>query len=231
MNDSNWSEKSSASLGSDVRRGSELLRLERARRPPIATGVEPFDRLQGGGLARGSLVELAGARSSGRLTLAFAALAAATSAGEAAAFVDAGDELDPQGAQAAGADLSKLLWMRPKSIKEALLSAEQALWTGFALVVLDLGEKPLRGFIPSAAWLRLSRSARAQSSAFLVVTPRPLCGSAADVLALVGEARAMWRGTGAAPKLLSGVSAQMTVRRRGGFGESGGTLLLGGGGR
>jgi hypothetical protein len=192
--------------------------------------VEPFDQLQGGGLARGSLVELAGGRSSGRLTLAFKALASATAAGEAAALVDASDELDPQAAHAAGVDLSKLLWLRPKDIKEALLCAEQVLATGFALVVLDLGENPLKRYIPFAAWMRLARAARQQKSAFLAVTPRPLCGSAADVLALVGPSRALWRGLGAAPKLLSGVSSQMTIRRRrGGAGEAGGTLLLRGG--
>jgi hypothetical protein len=211
---------------SDVLRGSELYKLSRAPKPPIKTGVEPFDRLQGGGLARGSLIELAGGRSSGRLTLAFAALAAVTPR-EPAALVDMADELDPESAFDAGVDLSRLLWLRPRGLKEALLSTEQAVATGFPLVVLDLGENPLDRFIPSAAWLRLARAARQHETALLVVSPRPLTGSAADVLALVEQSRALWRGPGAAPKLLSGVSAHMTVRRRrGAAGEAGGTLLL-----
>src|SRR5512144_2084688 len=55
-----------------------------------------------GGLARGELSEIAGARSSGRTSLAVEALASATRLDEPAALVDGLDRFDPESAVAAG---------------------------------------------------------------------------------------------------------------------------------
>src|SRR5512143_1726070 len=63
---------------------------------PAAAGASRFPLPSLGGLPRGTLVEVVGRRSSGRFALALAALAAATQAGESAALVDLGDQLDPQ---------------------------------------------------------------------------------------------------------------------------------------
>ena len=49
----------------------------------LPTGIDPLDRLISGGLPRGRLTELVGRRSSGRFSIVLAALASATSAGEA----------------------------------------------------------------------------------------------------------------------------------------------------
>lgn len=188
-------------------------RLEqRRRRPPLATAVGPFDAAQGGGLARGALIELCGGRSSGRFSIALSALAAATTGAESAALVDCTDALDPQAAEQAGVVLSRLLWLRPRRAKEALASTEMTLAAGFGLVVLDFGAQPARA-VPDGAWLRLSRAAQAQNAALLVITSRPTTGTAAQALVRVSRSRAVWDAPGRACPLLSGISAQLVVER------------------
>lgn len=188
---------------------------ERRRAPEevrIATASEGFDRLLEGGLERGAMVELIGRRSSGRLSLVLTALAAATEAGEAAALVDLGDSLAPQDAAAAGVDLERLLWVRPRRIKEVLASAEVILSSGMPLVVLDLGMPPVpggRGI--EAAWLRLARSARAQRTALLISSPYRASGTAAQSVLEVRRPRAAWAGRGGAPRLLAGIGADLEL--------------------
>ena len=162
----------------------------------------------------GGLVELAARRSSGRFAIALAALAAATSAGEAAALVDLGDHLDPQGAEEAGVDLARLLWVRPRRAKEALAAAEMLLSAGFPLVVADFGLWP-RGarFLPDAAWVRLARAAEARGSALLLATPWRLAGVAAQSAVSASSSRPRWQGGGRAPLLLAGLSARLTLER------------------
>src|SRR5215212_1446410 len=122
--------------------GTELIRaLAKQRRDQaIPTTVTAFDALLGGGLARGKMVELAGRRAAGRYSLVMAALAAATSMGEAAVLVDLGDGFDPQLAEGNGVDLRRLLWVRPRKLKEAVMAVEMLTATGFQLVVLDAGD-------------------------------------------------------------------------------------------
>ncbi len=195
-------------------------------RHPLRTNVAALDALQGGGLHRGSLIELHGSRSSGRLSIALTALAAATAAGEAAALIDCGDHLDPQTAESAGVALARLLWLRPRRLKDALSCAEMALAAGFALVVLDLGERPASG-APPAAWLRLSRAAKAQNAVLLLLAPRATTGTAADVVVRAGRARAVWSADrpGQTP-LLAGLDARLIVERRRGQGGGGGAVAL-----
>jgi recombination protein RecA len=75
-------------------------------------GIAELDELLGGGFPRGALVEVCGARSSGRTSLSLALLAEATRRQEACAFVDVSDELDPMSVAAAGVDARRLLWVR-----------------------------------------------------------------------------------------------------------------------
>lgn len=152
-------------------------------RDTLATAFAPLDRLLEGGLPRGRLVELVGRRSSGRLSTLLTALAAATRRGEAAALVDLGDGLDPRSAADAGLDLERLLWLRPRSTKEAVTAVEILLEGGFPLVALDLGSPPVPGGRGAeAAWLRLARSARERRAALLVSTPYRVSGTAADTV-------------------------------------------------
>ncbi len=81
-----------------------------------ATGIAALDVRLGGGVPRGQLSEIVGARSSGRTMLLHAMLAAATARGELVALVDTLDRLDVASAEAAGIDASRLLWVRGQAI-------------------------------------------------------------------------------------------------------------------
>lgn len=228
MRASSSSEKSPRSCGSsELVTGAELLRrqTERGRSRPLATRLPVFDGLQDGGLRRGTLIELCGGRSTGRFAVGLAALAAATRAGESAALVDLGDHLDPRGAQEAGVVLERLLWLRPRRLKEALAGAEMLLAAGFALVVLDLGERSGEREAPSEAWRRLARLTEERGAVLLVVAPRPVSGSSADAVVAALEGRAVWLGEGLSPRLLAGISVRLWARRRRSP-ERGGTLSL-----
>lgn len=192
------------------RRGASLRADDR-----LATGVVPLDDLLAGGLPRGALVELTG-RSGGRFALVLAALASATSRGETAAFLDLGDNLDPSSAEEAGCDLARLLWVRPQRFRDALLAAETVAAAGFRLVVLDAGlSLPSSRQRDAAPWLRLARAAAPRRVAFLLSTPVPLAGLAAE--ALVGvSARGLFRSAGSA-RFLAGAAARLSLLKvRGG---------------
>lgn len=90
---------------------SALTPRPRTVREQSPTGIPEIDALLEGGLPLGAITELVGPPSSGRTTLAQAALAAITAAGKAVAWVDASDTLDPISAAAAGIDLSRQLWV------------------------------------------------------------------------------------------------------------------------
>jgi hypothetical protein len=202
-------------LGSRLHRASELVSPTAQRGGALATAVPALDRLLSGGLPKGSLVELLGRRSSGRFSLGLAALAAATSSGQAAALVDLGDHLDPQAAERAGVDLRYLLWARPRRAKEALAAAEMLIAAGFSLVVADLGLHPRARFLPDAAWVRLSRAAQAQGAALLLSTPWRSSGIAADVVMSTAGAHSLWQGGGHTPRLLAGISSRLTLEKLG----------------
>ena len=203
-----------ASFARQIRTARQL--ADAKRRAPeetrVPTASAGFDRLLEGGLGRGSMVELIGSRSSGRFSLVLTTLAAATGAGEAAALVDLGDALDPQAAAAAGIDLERLLWVRPRRIKEVLASAEAVLDSGMPLVVIDLGMPPLPGGRGvEAAWLRLARSARARDIALLISSPYRVSGTAAQAVLEVRRPRATWIGRGGSPRLLHRVDARLEL--------------------
>lgn len=199
-----------------VRSGAELLRrtANSGRTTAIPTTLAAVDGLLGGGLERGKLVELVSRRAAGRFSVVLAALAAATSMGEAVALVDLGDHFDPQIAAENGVDLRRLLWVRPRSVKDAVMSAELVTSTGFQLVVVDVGLHPLRGRrAPEAAWVRLARSAESHGAAMLVSTPYPLTGTASEAVMKGDSGRARWIGRGRSPRLLDGVELTLTLEK------------------
>ncbi|HKS22397.1 MAG TPA: hypothetical protein VJZ76_06345 [Thermoanaerobaculia bacterium] len=191
--------------------GAELVRsLARQRREEvIPTTFAAVDELLGGGLARGKMTEIAGRGA--RWSLVIATIAAATSMGEAAGLVDLGDALDPQLAEEAGVDLRRVLWVRPKTFKEAVTAAEMLGATGFQLVVLDAGLPPIRGRrVPDAAWVRLARTCEAHGCTLLVSAPYALTGTTSEAMLYAHAPRARWLGGGKSPRVLAGV--EMTVR-------------------
>jgi len=199
-------------LGARLTRASALP-SRGAARESLPTGVDELDRLLSGGLPRGGFVEIVARRSSGRFSLGLSVLASATSCGESAALVDVGGHLDPQSAEDAGVDLTRLLWVRPEKLKHAVAAAEMLLATGFALVVVDLGVPPVRGrFVPDAAWVRLERAARDRGAALLLLSPYRV-GATAEAVVALDAASPVWRGEHGAPPMLSGIGARMTLQK------------------
>ncbi len=203
-----------AGLGARLTRASDLASASSGARELFATKVPALDGLLSGGLPRGVLVEVTGRRSCGRFSIGISSLAAATSAGDAAALVDLGGHLDPQSAEDAGVDLERLLWVRPAKLKEAVASAEMLLFAGFPLVVLDLGLPPVRGrSLPDAAWVRLTRAARDRRAALLLLSPYRVSGIAAGAAVAADAPRPAWRGAGKSPRLLEGIASRLTLQK------------------
>ena len=80
--------------------------------------VESLDRALAGGLPRGQVSEVVGPVSSGRTSLAWTALAAATRRGEYVALVDTFDRFDVASGAACGIDLTRLLWVRGTALSK-----------------------------------------------------------------------------------------------------------------
>jgi recombination protein RecA len=101
--------------------------------------VSPFDqdaldRCLRGGLPRGQVSEVVGPVSSGRTSVAWAALSAATRRGELVALVDTFDRFDPETAAAAGIDLARLLWVRGQAITKTAGAVDPAWLPGVRAV-------------------------------------------------------------------------------------------------
>jgi hypothetical protein len=194
---------------------------------PLPTGLDALDRLLNGGLPRGRLTEFVGRRSSGRFSVVLAALATATSCGDAAALVDRGGYFDPQAARDAGVELERVLWARPRRVKEALAAAEMLLATGFPLVAVDLGIPPLSGAAPEAAWVRLSRAAENENAVLVLLSPYRVSGFAAGAVVRMDEGRFLWVGGGGSPRLLVGAASRLSLERElRGSARAGETLSL-----
>ncbi|MEO8276649.1 MAG: hypothetical protein ABI639_10530 [Thermoanaerobaculia bacterium] len=204
-------------LAGRLRSGRELAAAAVHDEPvaaPWSAALPGLAHLLPGGLPRGELIEITAARSSGRFGCALMLLAAATSAGENAALIDLGDGLDPQSAALAGIDWPRLLWARPRGVREALAATEAALTGGLPLVVLDLGLPPLPGGRGAEAmWLRLARSARQHGALLVVASPYRVAGPAASTVLELGRSRALWTGSGNAPRLLAGADGRMTLAK------------------
>jgi hypothetical protein len=91
-----------------------------------AFGVDALDARLNGGLPRGHISELIGPVSSGRTSLAWTWLGAATKRGESIALVDTFDRFDPATAAGCGIDLSRLLWVRGQPITKTSAAVDPA---------------------------------------------------------------------------------------------------------
>lgn len=101
----------------DVRPAS---RLEVRPRPEmLSTGIAEVDAITGG-IPRGSLSEIYGPASSGKTSVLLTAIAAATRREEICVLIDASDSFDPESGAAAGAEFSKLLWVRCGELSSAV---------------------------------------------------------------------------------------------------------------
>jgi recombination protein RecA len=97
-------------------------------------GTDTLDRALSGGLPRGQVSEVVGPASSGRTSLAWAALAAATLRGESVALIDTFDRFDPPTAHACGIELSRLLWVRGQAVSKTTVAVDPAWLPGVRAV-------------------------------------------------------------------------------------------------
>ncbi|MBI4729925.1 MAG: recombinase RecA [Acidobacteria bacterium] len=105
----------------------------------IPTGSIALDVALGiGGVPRGRIVEIFGAESGGKTTLALHIIAQAQAAGGIAAFIDAEHALDPGYAQALGVNLDELLISQPDTGEQALEIADTLIRSGAVdVLVID----------------------------------------------------------------------------------------------
>jgi len=121
--------------GSIMKLGSNLhMNIE-----TISTGSVNLDLALGlGGVPRGRVVEVYGAESSGKTTIALHIVAEAQKAGGVAAFIDAEHALDPAYAKALGVDTDELLISQPDNGEQALEIADMLVRSGAVdVIVID----------------------------------------------------------------------------------------------
>lgn len=105
----------------------------------ISTGSINLDAALGlGGVPRGRIVEIYGAESSGKTTIALHIAAEAQKTGGIVAFIDAEHALDPVYAKALGVDVDELLISQPDYGEQALEIADMLVRSGAVdLIVVD----------------------------------------------------------------------------------------------
>jgi len=176
-----------------------------------ATGIARLDEVLRGGLPRGQLSEIVGARSSGRSAVLLQLVAAATRRGEIAALVDTFDQFDVASAAAADVDLTRLLWIRgigsppDRAVERALKALNLVLQAGgFGVVTIDLADVPASALraMPFTTWLRVQRTVEGSDTACVIVGPQPL-GRSAGGLTLMLDGRPEYsrpQGSGLRPQ-------------------------------
>jgi len=158
----------------------------------LSSGLTAVDALLDGGMPCGRISEVTGARSSGKTSLLLAILAASTRRGEVVACVDVADALHPASVARAGADLQRILWVRPPTLSAAMRCTELLLQAGgFAVVVLDLGG-PLPGRLRGHFWPRLLHAAEHSHTALIVLAPHRVAGSFAALSLTLRLHRPLW---------------------------------------
>lgn len=143
------------------------------RAAPLALGRGALDELLGGGIPRGQVVEISGAPSSGKATLAFAVCLRALEAGQAAAWIDVGGGFCPVAAAEAGAPLDRLLVVRLAQAASALRAAHILLSSAGAVAALVIDLPPGSPSPRDRELMALQRLSERSSTALVFVTARP----------------------------------------------------------
>ena len=188
----------------------------------IPTGIVSIDA-QTQGIPLHALTEICGSNyaSSGK-TSVLTSLLARASQDHYCALVDASDAFSPDTGQAAGIELSKLLWVRcgKSKTKTKLPPLEQAFKvtdillqsSGFGLIAMDvsgIGEQIMRK-VPLSTWFRFSRVIEKQSAALVFVAQEPHATSYAGLVLRVQSDPAAFSG-----KLLTSFNLKVEVVRCG----------------
>jgi hypothetical protein len=195
---------------------SEADLQDRLSRSYINTKVAEFDaELEG--FPRGAISELTGPASSGRTSLIQSFVAAATSEGEYIAVIDASDTFDPHTAADAGADLTRLLWVRcGGNAEHAMQCADRLIHAGgWGAVLLDLGDIPPNVVrrIPISWWYRFRRAVENTPTAVIVMEREPFVRACASTALEMTPSRALWAGAHPDFRILRGTAVELRPRK------------------
>jgi hypothetical protein len=164
----------------------------------VPSGMPALDAAIGG-LPRGAIVEIFGAASSGRTSLALTILSTSIQRGEVCALVDGTTAFDPESGVAAGIDMRRLLWVRCRNLDQVLRSTDLLLQSGgFGAIVLDLSDLPpqaVRG-VPLAVWFRFQRVVENTPTVLLLIGRESTAKSAAAVVLRTNLRNADWKWAG-----------------------------------
>jgi len=197
-----------------------------AARETFPTGIAALDR-QMGGIPQSVLTQICipGGMVSGKTTMLVSLMAQLTRREHFCALVDVSDCFDPVSAEAAGADLSRVLWVRCGDKKHKLKPLEQAFRAadilvqngGFGLIAVDLGnieERHIRK-IPLTTWFRFARVVEKMPTALVFLTTYPAAQSCAGLTLHMAGVEPCWAGSGTVPHAQSLVEMkfELEVRR------------------
>jgi recA bacterial DNA recombination protein len=156
------------------------------------------------GLARGTLLEVNGLRSSGRSSFCNSVLTAATTQDEVCAVVDTHNSFNPSSALLAGVRLPRLVWIQCQGKAEHALRATDLLLHagGFGVVLLDLCETPARVLsrVPLSYWYRFRKAIEHTATVLLSCTDSAQPKGCSHHSLQLESKEALWRGQ--APFLL-----------------------------
>jgi RecA DNA recombination protein len=138
-------------------------------------GLPALDARLLGGIPRGHLSEIAGDVSSGRTSLGWAWLTAATRRGETVALIDTFDRFDPASAVACGMDLTRLLWVRGQALSKTA-GAVDPTWLPGARTVDGPGTMLERTIDRALKALNLVLQARVCTAVVLDIADVPVAG-------------------------------------------------------
>ena len=191
----------------------------------LLAGIAGLDRLTSG-IPRRGLTQICAPPqvSSGRTTLLLSLMAEVTRSEEFCALVDANDCFDPASAEAAGVDLSHLLWVRCrrvrgiKPLEQAFRAADIVVQNGgFGLIAVDLSgieERWVRK-TPLSTWFRFARVMEKMPAALVFLLSCPAAQSCAALTLQFAGNRGQWQGAGEVlhANFLSGVECEFGIGR------------------
>ena len=150
----------------------------------LPTGLERLDAALGGGLPHGGTVEVV-CRSGGGGLLLTSLIGSILERRSLMALIDGADSFDFAGVPKEA--LSRLLWVRGRSVARAVQAADLLLRdSNLGLVVMDLRSNDAResAKVPASSWHRLQRVVEPTTAAFLVLTCQPIVSAARPRLLL-----------------------------------------------
>jgi hypothetical protein len=174
--------------------------------------------LTGLAFERGSLIDIAGAASSGKTAIALSLLAKLTVEGEICGVVDSSNGFDPISAATAGVVLDNLLWIRcGGNLEKAFMAADHLVQAkGFGAIWLNLSGLPLKKLrmVPKTYWYRYRTRIKETPTLLFVTAEEPVTGSASQhAFTFSRLGKADWKGSGRF-KLLQSIDIEMISRKQ-----------------